>query len=159
MANTYVSGVDGFDTNTPRYNSLINKVYDWANRDLEALPPQVVRDSVRYAVDTAYRTLRIPPLENTVVYTNFPGTYTYTNTDGNNISQSIVNQAALTTAEEANPGGTYVGPLTSASIGDNSIYQSVTGLAIPPDLIEFIHIRGRDANGCLLYTSPSPRDS
>ena len=65
MANTYIDGVDGYNANTPRYNSLINKVYDWANRDLQALPPQVVRDSVRYAVDTAYRTLRIPPVSYT----------------------------------------------------------------------------------------------
>ena len=67
-------------------------------------------DSIRYAVDTAYRTLRIPPLENTVVYNNSDA-------------------------------------LAAATIGTNSIYQSATGLTIPPDLVEFIHIRGRDANG------------
>ena len=121
MANTYVSGVDGFNANTPNYNSLINKVYDWSNRDLQALPAQIVRDSVRYAVDTAYRTLRIPPLENTVVYTNFPGTYTYTTSDGTVVNQTIANQAALDAAGEANPGGTYVGPLNNATIGDGSI--------------------------------------
>ena len=148
MANTYTPDLDGYNANTPRYNSLINKIYDWSNRDLQALPPQVVRDSVRYAVDTAYRTLRIPPLENTVVYTNFPGTYTYT-PDGTTtpLNVAIADQSALTSAQEANPGGTYVGPLNNASIGEGSIYQSVTGLAIPPDLIEFIHIRGRDENG------------
>ena len=117
MANTYITGVDGFNANTPEYNTLINKIYDWSNRDIEALPAQVVRDSVRYAVDTTYRTLRIPPLENTIVYNNTP-----VDADGN-------------------------GPLDTASIGEGNIYQSVTGLAIPPDLIEFIHIRGRDANG------------
>ena len=147
MANTYIDGVAGFNANTPRYNDLINKVYDWSNRDIQALPPQVVRDSVRYAVDTAYRTLRIPPLENTVVYTNFPGTYTYTTDAGVVVNESIADQTGLTAAEEANPGGTYLGPLDSATVGDGNIYQSVTGLAIPADLIEFIHIRGRDANG------------
>ena len=26
MANTYIDGVDGYNANTPRYNSLINKL-------------------------------------------------------------------------------------------------------------------------------------
>ena len=117
MANTYVAGVDGYNAATPTYNTLVNKVYDWANRDIQALPPQVVRDSIRYAVDTAYRTLRIPPLENTVTYTNLP----------------------LDNNEQ--------GPLDRSTIGAANIYQSTTALAVPPDLIEFIHIRGRDDQG------------
>ena len=35
----------------------------------------------------------------------------------------------------------------TASTGSTSIYQSVTTLAVPADLIEFIHIRGTDASG------------
>ena len=117
MANTYVDGVEGFDARVPNYNALVNKVYDWANRDIQALPPQIVRDSLRYAVDKAYRTLRIPPLEHTVTWTNTP-----LDADGN-------------------------GPLDRATIGSANIYQSTTALAVPPDLIEFIHIRGRDDSG------------
>ena len=61
MATTYVSGVDGFDANTTGYNALVNKVYDWANRDIDALPAQIVRDSLRYAADTAYRPFAFLP--------------------------------------------------------------------------------------------------
>ena len=110
MANTYVTGVDGFNANTPLYNILVNKLYDWSNRDIQALPPQIARDSLHYSADNAYRVLRIPPLEHTVVYTN-------------------TNDA-----------------LTNASTGLGNIYQSVTAVSVPPDLIEFIHIRGRDEN-------------
>ena len=117
MANTYTADAEGFDARVPNYNALVNKVYDWANRDIQALPPQIVRDSLRYAVDKAYRTLRIPPLEHTVTWTNTP-----LDSDGN-------------------------GPLDRATIGSANIYQSTTALAVPPDLIEFIHIRGRDDSG------------
>ena len=51
-----------FGAAVPNYNALVNKVYDWSNRDAQALPAQIVKDSIRYAVDKAYRTLRIPPL-------------------------------------------------------------------------------------------------
>ena len=147
MANTYREGSDGFNAAVPNYNALVNKVYDWSNRDAQALPAQIVKDSIRYAVDKAYRTLRIPPLEHTVTWTNFPGTYTYANADGDPVNVSIANQAALTTAADANPGGSYVGSLDMATIGATNIYQSTTALAVPGDLIEFIHIRGRDEQG------------
>ena len=99
-----------FNATTTRYNALADKVYDWANRDIAALPPSIVRDSLRYAADTAYRTLRVPALEHTVLWTN---------------------ETALQTA----------------TAGDGNLYQSYTELAVPPDLIEFIHIRGTDDNG------------
>ena len=111
MANSYTSAAAGFDANTPLYNALVNKVYDWANRDIQVLPPQIVRDSLRYAADTAYRTLRVPPLETTVRWDN-------TNND-----------------------------LTNATTGEGNIYQSLTALQVPTDLIEFIHIRGTDDSG------------
>ena len=90
--------------------SLVGLVRTWANRDVQALPNEIIMDGIRYAVDTAYRTLRIPPLEHTVLWTD-------------------------TTA------------LAAASGGDGNIYQSYTSLSVPSDLIEFIHIRGTDANG------------
>ena len=110
MANTYVTGVDGFNAATPNYNALVNKLYDWSNRDIQALPPQIARDCLHYAADNAYRVLRIPPLEHTVVY--------------DNTNDRLIN----------------------ASTGLGNIYQSVTAIEVPPDLIEFIHIRGRDEN-------------
>ena len=69
MATTYVPGTSGFDSSTPLYNLLVNKVYDWSNRDISALPTQIVRDTLRYAADKSYRTLRIPPLEQVFNYT------------------------------------------------------------------------------------------
>ena len=105
MANTYTTG----PVNTPNYNILVNKVYDWANRDIDALPVAIVQDALRYAADTAYRTLRVPPLEKTVRWSR--------------------------TA------------LSAATVGSQTIYQSVTPIAIPNDLIEFIHIRGTDVDG------------
>ena len=94
----------------PNDGSLVGLVRGWANRDSQALPDGIIMDGIRYAVDTAYRTLRIPPLEHTVLWTD-------------------------TTA------------LAAASGGEGNIYQSYTALSVPPDLIEFIHIRGTDANG------------
>ena len=93
------------------YKNLVNKVRDWANRDIAALSDTVIQDSIRYAADTAYRTLRIPPLESTVRWDN---------------------------TENA---------LTDATSNTSNIYQSITTLQVPTDLIEFIHIRGTDENG------------
>ena len=113
----FIRDVDpDYEVRVQNYNSLVNKVYDWANRDLQALPVQIVKDSIRYAVDKAYRTLRIPPMEHVVTWMNTPLV------DGR-------------------------GPLDRATVGATNIYQSTTVLAIPADLVEFIHIRGRDDQG------------
>ena len=95
------------DSDTP--NSLVWLVRQWANRDTQALPDTIIMDAIRYAVDKAYRTLRIPPLEHTVRYT--------------------------------------ADMLTTASLGTGNVYQSLTALAVPSDLIEFIQIRGVDERG------------
>ena len=50
------------------YNEMVQLVRDWSNRDLEALPDPIIQDSLRWAADKAYRTLRVPPLENTLYY-------------------------------------------------------------------------------------------
>ena len=94
---------------TRTYTELVALVRSWANRDELALPPAIIMDAIRYAVDKAYRHLRIPPLEYTVRYT-----------------------------EEA---------LRLATVGENNILQSVTALSVPSDLVEFIQIRGVDADG------------
>ena len=90
------------------YSDLITLVRNWANRDSEVLTDSIIMDCIRYAADKAYRSLRVAPLEHTVVYR-----------DG----------------------------LTAASTSTNNRFSSVTELAIPSDLIEFIQIRGIDADG------------
>jgi hypothetical protein len=53
-----------------RYDALISKVRDWANKpQVATLPDTVIKDCLDYAADEAYRKLRIPPLEKTVTYT------------------------------------------------------------------------------------------
>jgi hypothetical protein len=55
---------------TPRYDSLVAKVRDWANKpELNTIPDSVIQDCLTYAADEAYRLLRIPPLEETITYT------------------------------------------------------------------------------------------
>ena len=50
------------------YSDLVQLVRDWSNRDSGALPDTIIQSSLRYAADTAYRTLMIPPLETSVYY-------------------------------------------------------------------------------------------
>ena len=51
------------------YSDLIGLVRSWSNRDAEVLSNSIIADSVRYAADKAYRRLRVPPLEHTLIYT------------------------------------------------------------------------------------------
>jgi|TARA_R110002126_G_C10393033_1_gene495228 hypothetical protein len=53
---------------TPKYDALVTKVRDWANRDSTILSDSLVADFIDYSADLCYRELRIPPLENTHVY-------------------------------------------------------------------------------------------
>ena len=48
---------------TPLYDALVAKVRDWSNRDTESLPDSVLKDSLDYASETAYRELRIQGME------------------------------------------------------------------------------------------------
>jgi len=53
-----------------KYDALVGKVRDWANKPLEAsIPTSVIEDCLEYSADEIYRNLRIPPLEKTVTYT------------------------------------------------------------------------------------------
>ena len=45
------------------------EVRDWSNRDMEALPDSVIDRCLEFAADTAYRDLKIPPLEANLIYT------------------------------------------------------------------------------------------
>lgn len=51
------------------YNEMAKKILDWSNRDTEVLSYANIKDFINYAVDEAYRTLRIAPLENVITYT------------------------------------------------------------------------------------------
>jgi len=55
---------------TPLYDATLAKVRDWSNKpDINTIPDSVIADCLRYSADESYRTLRIPPLEETVRYT------------------------------------------------------------------------------------------
>ena len=57
------------------YEGLVNKVLSWSNRDREVFGNSTeaqnaqLKDFLQYAADKAYRTLRVPALEKTYVYT------------------------------------------------------------------------------------------
>ena len=50
------------------FNAFVALVRNWANRDEEVLSDAIVIDCMDYAVDKAYRVLRLPELETTVEY-------------------------------------------------------------------------------------------
>ncbi|MDA7496074.1 hypothetical protein N8457_00130 [bacterium] len=48
---------------TPLYDALVAKVRDWSNRDSESLPDSIIKDSLEYAAESAYRELRLQGME------------------------------------------------------------------------------------------------
>lgn len=50
------------------YTELTTLVRNWCNRDEEVVSDAIIQDCLKYAADKAYRTLRVPPLENVAVY-------------------------------------------------------------------------------------------
>jgi|21_taG_2_1085346.scaffolds.fasta_scaffold00749_4 hypothetical protein len=50
------------------YTQLVALVRTWCNRDDEVVSDAIIQDSLKYAADKAYRTLRVPPLENVAIY-------------------------------------------------------------------------------------------
>ena len=50
------------------YTELTTLVRNWCNRDEEVVSDAIIKDCLKYAADKAYRTLRVPPLENVAVY-------------------------------------------------------------------------------------------
>jgi hypothetical protein len=50
------------------YTETIALVRNWCNRDEEVVSDTIIQDCLRYAADKAYRTLRVPPLENVAIY-------------------------------------------------------------------------------------------
>jgi hypothetical protein len=55
---------------TPLYDALVAKVRDWSNKpEVNTIPTSVIQDCLKYSADECYRLLRIPPLEETTIYT------------------------------------------------------------------------------------------
>jgi len=50
------------------YTELTTLVRNWCNRDEEVVSDAIIQDCLKYAADKAYRTLRVPPLENVATY-------------------------------------------------------------------------------------------
>ena len=50
------------------YTELTTLVRNWCNRDEEVVSDAIIKDCLKYAADKAYRTLRVPPLENVAIY-------------------------------------------------------------------------------------------
>ncbi len=50
------------------YTELVTLVRNWSNRDEEVVSDAIIKDCLKYAADKAYRTLRVPPLENVATY-------------------------------------------------------------------------------------------
>ena len=103
------------------YDELIQSVRDWSNRDSQVLPDSVIQQCLRFAADTAYRQLMIPPFENTIQY-------------------ALVDQA--TNVADLNLPSYVLSGIVDDS-RDNILsggYNSVS-LPIPGDLTSFIHLR------------------
>jgi len=55
---------------TPKYTALLAKTREWCNKpDANTISDSIIADCLRYSADDCYRTLRIPPLEHTSLYT------------------------------------------------------------------------------------------
>jgi len=50
------------------YTELTALVRSWANRNEDVVNDSIIQDCLKYAADKAYRTLRVPPLENVATY-------------------------------------------------------------------------------------------
>lgn len=70
------------------YNELITLVRDWSNKDEEVVSDAVIQDSLQYAADKAYRTLRVPPLENVAVFVDTDNSLTNATVAGTNLNPS-----------------------------------------------------------------------
>lgn len=70
------------------YTELTALVRNWCNRDEEVVSDAIIQDSLQYAADKAYRTLRVPPLENVAVFVNTDSELTNATTIANNLNPS-----------------------------------------------------------------------
>ena len=70
------------------YTELTALVRSWSNRDEEVVSDAIIQDSLQYAADKAYRTLRIPPLENVAIFSNTDSELTNATTVSNNLNPS-----------------------------------------------------------------------
>mgnify|MGYP003123415366 CR=1 FL=1 len=70
------------------YTELTALVRNWSNKDEEVVSDAVIQDTLQYAADKAYRTLRVPPLENVAVFTDTDDALTNATLAATNINPS-----------------------------------------------------------------------
>lgn len=70
------------------YTELTTLVRNWSNKDEEVVSDAVIQDTLQYAADKAYRTLRVPPLENVAVFVDTNSELTNATTAASNINPS-----------------------------------------------------------------------
>mgnify|MGYP003137350333 CR=1 FL=1 len=70
------------------YTELTTLVRNWSNKDEEVVSDAVIQDTLQYAADKAYRTLRVPPLENVAVFTDTDDALTNATVAATNINPS-----------------------------------------------------------------------
>lgn len=100
-----------------KYEQLIDLVRDWSNRDETVLPDSIIRSSLEYAADEAYRKLEIPPLEST--------TYYFVTEDG------VL--PTVTGSEYAN--------ILPAVVQETAGGMNFVSMAVPINLVSFIFLR------------------
>lgn len=115
-----------------KYNDLIDLVRDWSNRDSNVLSESIIKSTLRYAADTAYRLLEIPPLETTTYF--------------------IASESGALPAFT----GTLYPNAVGAKLVDGVNSQSQLQVQIPSDTVSFIFVRvvgkaARDTSGRVIF--------
>lgn len=104
---------------TPNYTALVGKVRDWSNKpEIATIADSVLGDCLSYAADEAYRVLRIPPLEHTVLYTVVAG--------DNLDEQGLTSKYTTIRIPEDLTEFVYVRTVPSTAAGCYTIYNEIT---------------------------------
>ena len=119
---------------------MITTVRDWSNRDMDQLGDPIITQCLRFAADTAYRQLMIPPLENTMqALIVAEGS----DIDGIRTASNIPNTIPIVRVAQ---GG-----------GEINAVDREARIPVPGDLTTFIHVRIQgsartDTNGVIMTT-------
>ena len=98
------------------YSALQADVRAWSNRDTVALPDTVIQQSLRFSADTAYRELKIPPLESTFRFV---------------LLQSSANETAQDVTQV----------VIESNAAQVNLVQREATLPVPSDTVSFISLR------------------
>ena len=120
-------------------------VRTWSNRDEEVVSDDIIKDSLRYADDKAYRSLRVPPLENVATYSKTELEAATTNNTQLQSSKTEI-KVPFDLIEII-----QIKELDSAG-GTTRVFNEKL------DVRTFNDPTAEKYLACLLYTSPSPRD-